>query len=85
MRAMCSDFSSPIRFQLFPADRVAIERQVENQHIHARLAEQTQVTPLGLCIHHGLDALGAYVASGRHSCHLPGGSLRTDVRIESTA
>jgi hypothetical protein len=47
-----------------------IEREIEHEHIHARLAEDTEKPSLGVCGDHLLDALERKVIRARHTRRL---------------
>src|SRR5262249_9547600 len=67
------------------APRTAIERQVERQHVHPRLAQQAEGTPLDVLLHQLPHAVFRQIAGFRNSGHLEKGRVGGDVRIEAAA
>ena len=62
-----------------------VERQIERQHVHARLAEQAEEAALGVLADELAHAIFRHVARLRNTRHLEQRGLRRDVRIEAAA
>ena len=65
--------------------RRAIQRQVERQHVDARLAEEAEGAALDVLVDELAHAIFRHVARLRDARHLEQRGLRRDVRIEAAA
>src|SRR5437879_2719227 len=64
---------------------LAIEREIEQEHVDARLAQEAQLAPFDGGVDDGGDARRHDPARPGDARHLPGGGRGRDVRIEAAA
>src|SRR5215510_2106749 len=67
------------------ARRGTIERQVERQHVHPRLAQEAEGTTLDMLLDELPHAIFRQIAGFRNSGHLEEGRCGRNVRIEAAA
>jgi len=62
-----------------------VQRQVQFQHIDSAIAQESELRPLGLPAHQGLDLSLAEPPGLGHPVNLVAGGLEADVRIQAAA
>ena len=65
--------------------RRTIERQIERQHVHPRLAQKPEGTSLDLLVDELTYAIFRHVAGFRNTRHLEKRGVRRDVGVEAAA
>jgi hypothetical protein len=65
--------------------KLAIEGEVQQKDVHARLSKEPKVATFSLCVHSALDSFRSHATSAGHSRDLPCRGFRRDVRIEPAA
>src|SRR5580658_1772313 len=67
----------------FGLRKSAVELEIQQQHVHARLAEKSKLAPLHTLGHEASQLVFGNAARLCHARHLKRGRRRSDVRIKS--